>query len=240
MKDISYYSDILGISLSDKQLEQFNTYMNMVIEKNKVVNLTAITDPEEFHLKHFADSLSLISAVNQASPIANEEVSVIDVGTGAGFPAIPLKIAFPNIHLTLLDSKNKRISFLNDVISELSLENVTTIHGRAEEGARTPELRDNFDFAVSRAVAKMNSLSEYCLPYVKPEGYFIAYKSDNISEELEEAKNAVFLLGAYPAEVVHFKLADSDIERSFVVIKKKTNTPNKYPRESGSIKKSPL
>ena len=111
MKDISYYSDILGISLSDKQLEQFNTYMNMVIEKNKVVNLTAITDPEEFHLKHFADSLSLISAVNQASPIANEEVSVIDVGTGAGFPAIPLKIAFPNIHLTLLDSKNKRISF---------------------------------------------------------------------------------------------------------------------------------
>ena len=142
MKDISYYSDLLKIDLSEEQIKSFDTYMHMVIEKNKVMNLTAITDPEEFALKHFADSLSLISAAPEAAAISKETVSVIDVGTGAGFPGVPLKLAFPNVKLTLLDSLNKRITFLNEVVDKLQLDNVTTLHARAEEGGRNPKLRD--------------------------------------------------------------------------------------------------
>ena len=240
MKDISYYSKQLDISLTDEQLSQFNKYMDMVIEKNKVMNLTAITEPEEFSLKHFADSLSVVSAVEAALPICSEPVSMIDVGTGAGFPSVPLKIAFPGIRLTLLDSLNKRIGFLNDVISELGLKDTVTIHSRAEDGARRPELRDAFDFAVSRAVAGLNILTEYCLPYVKPGGLFIAYKSGDISEELAGSKNAIKQLGGSLEDKVNFRLADSDIERSFVLIRKTGNTPKKYPRKPGTAKKDPL
>ena len=240
MKDISYYSDQLGISLSDSQLEQFNIYMNMVIEKNKVMNLTAITEPEEFHLKHFADSLSIVSATGLAAPIKEKAVSMIDVGTGAGFPSIPLKIAFPEIRLTLLDSLNKRVNFLNDVVEALKLKDVKTIHARAEEGARQKELRDSFDFVVSRAVAGMNVLTEYCLPYAKPGGLFIAYKSGEIENELSDAQKAIKLLRGKLENVVNFNLVDSDIERSFVIIRKEAATPKQFPRKAGTAKKDPL
>lgn len=256
MKDIAYYSKLMNIELSDHQLSQYNTYMEMVLEKNTVMNLTAITDREEFHLKHFADSLSLIPAVRNAVPEKesdkpndqiilsdtsfNKKVTMIDVGTGAGFPSLPLKIAFPHISLTLLDSLNKRINFLNDVVSELGLSDISTIHARAEEGARRKDLRDSFDFVVSRAVANLSALTEYCLPYAKTGGLFIAYKSGNIEEELKDSKRAISLLGGEIENVIETTLADSDISRSFVIIRKKKATPKAYPRKAGTAKKSPL
>lgn len=240
MKDIAYYAQLMGIELDDNQLRQFETYMNMVIEKNKVMNLTAITEPEEFSLIHFADSLSLIPAVSAAAPLTKENASVIDVGTGAGFPAIPLKIAFPNMKLTLLDSLNKRVTFLDSVVEELELKKVTTIHARAEEGGRQKNLRDNFDFVLSRAVANLSVLTEYCLPYAKVGGLFISYKSGDIEEELKEAKHAISVLGGKLEDVIHFQLADTDINRSFVLIRKEKATPKAYPRKAGTAKKSPL
>ena len=240
MKDIAYYAQLMGIELDEKQLRQFETYMNMVIEKNKVMNLTAITEPEEFSLIHFADSLSLIPAVSAAAPLTKENASVIDVGTGAGFPAIPLKIAFPNMNLTLLDSLNKRVTFLDSVVEELELKKVTTIHARAEEGGRQKNLRDNFDFVLSRAVANLSVLTEYCLPYAKVGGLFISYKSGDIEEELKEAKHAISVLGGKLEDVIHFQLADTDINRSFVLIRKEKATPKAYPRKAGTAKKSPL
>ncbi len=240
MKDIAYYAQLMGIELDDNQLRQFETYMNMVIEKNKVMNLTAITEPEEFSLIHFADSLSLIPAVSAAAPLTKENASVIDVGTGAGFPAIPLKIAFPNMKLTLLDSLNKRVTFLDSVVEELELKKVTTIHARAEEGGRQKNLRDNFDFVLSRAVANLSVLTEYCLPYAKVGGLFISYKSGDIEEELKEAKHAISVLGGKLEDVIHFQLADTDINRSFVLIRKDKATPKAYPRKAGTAKKSPL
>ena len=240
MKDIAYYAQLMGIELDDNQLRQFETYMNMVIEKNKVMNLTAITEPEEFSLIHFADSLSLIPAVSAAAPLTKENASVIDVGTGAGFPAIPLKIAFPNMKLTLLDSLNKRVTFLDSVVEELELKKVTTIHARAEEGGRHKNLRDNFDFVLSRAVANLSVLTEYCLPYAKVGGLFISYKSGDIEEELKEAKHAISVLGGKLEDVIHFQLADTDINRSFVLIRKEKATPKAYPRKAGTAKKSPL
>lgn len=240
MKDIAYYAQLMGIELDDNQLRQFETYMNMVIEKNKVMNLTAITEPEEFSLIHFADSLSLIPAVSAAAPLTKENASVIDVGTGAGFPAIPLKIAFPNMKLTLLDSLNKRVTFLDSVVEELELKKVTTIHARAEEGGHQKNLRDNFDFVLSRAVANLSVLTEYCLPYAKVGGLFISYKSGDIEEELKEAKHAISVLGGKLEDVIHFQLADTDINRSFVLIRKEKATPKAYPRKAGTAKKSPL
>ena len=240
MKDIAYYADLLGVDLSETMIEQFTTYRNMVIEKNQVMNLTAITDPEEFALKHFADSLSLLPAVPAANIISSKNVSMIDVGTGAGFPAIPLKIACPNIQLTLLDSLSKRIKFLDDVITAINLNGITTIHSRAEEGGRNPKLRDHFDIAVSRAVASLDVLTEYCLPYVKVGGLFISYKSQDIEEELASSKKAIKLLGGELEDVVRFQLADSDISRSFVLIRKTKPTPKAYPRKPGTAKREPL
>ena len=240
MKDINYYAQLMGIELNDSQIANYDTYRDMVIEKNKVMNLTAITDPEEFALLHFADSLSLIPAVEEASPLTNKELSVIDVGTGAGFPAIPLKIAYPNINLTLLDSLNKRVNFLNSVVEELGLKKVTTIHARAEEGGRRADLRDKFDFVLSRAVANLSVLTEYCLPYAKVGGLFISYKSGDIQDELKEAKHAISVLGGKLEDVKTFQLADTDINRSFVLIRKIKATPKAYPRKAGTAKKSPL
>ena len=235
MKDISYYCNKMNIDLNDNQLSQLDTYMNMVIEKNKVMNLTAITEPEEFQLKHYADSLSILT-----TNYINPESTMIDVGTGAGFPSLPIKIARPDIRLTMLDSLNKRIRFLDEVIATLSLKNVETIHARAEEGGRSPKLRDHFDIAVSRAVADLRILAEYCLPYVKVGGVFISYKSDNIDKELRLSENAITRLGGKLEETISFTLADSDINRRFVIIRKVKPTPKAYPRKPGTARKEPL
>ena len=224
----------LGIILSDHQINQFLKYYEMLIEKNKVMNLTAITEFDEVIEKHFLDSLQIAQYVD----LNKNDVSIIDVGTGAGFPGIPLKIAFPDIKITLLDSLNKRINFLNEVVVELGLNHITALHGRAEDFGKKPQYREKFDYCVSRAVANMSSLSEYCLPFVKVGGSFIPYKSGTIEEELENVKKAVFLLGGKIERVEKFTLKDS--QRSFVFIKKEKNTAKKYPRKAGLPTKEPL
>lgn len=225
----------LGIKLSDHQLEQFETYYEMLVEKNKVMNLTAITEKNEVIDKHFADSLALIK-----SGVSLTGQKILDIGTGAGFPGIPLKIAFPELEIVLLDSLNKRIKFLNEVIEALGLEKITAIHGRAEDFAKQKKYREQFDYVVSRAVANLTVLSEYCLPYVKVGGCFIPYKSGEIDEELNNSKKAVRILGGKIEEVVKFQLPDTDIGRSFVKIKKNKNTAKKYPRKAGLPAKEPL
>lgn len=223
----------LGIALKDEQMQQFLTYYEMLVEKNKVMNLTAITEFDEVVEKHFLDSLSLVKAYDLTQP-----VRILDLGTGAGFPGIPLKIAFPELEIVLADSLNKRILFLDEVIAELGLQKITTVHARAEELARNKEYRESFDLVVSRAVANLASLSEYCVPFVKLGGKFISYKSGEIDEELVNAKRAIFLLGGKTEEVVKFDLYDQ--KRSFVLIKKEKGTPKTYPRKAGTPTKSPL
>ena len=227
--------ELLGITLSEKQMQQFIDYYELLVEWNKVMNLTAITEYEEVIEKHFIDSLASVKVCDYS-----KIKTVIDIGTGAGFPGIPLKIAFPNIEVVLLDSLNKRIKFLNEVITKLGLENIRTIHGRAEDFAKQKEYRENFDLCVSRAVANLSTLSEYCLPYVKTGGKFVPYKSGKIDEELSQAKKAVSVLGGKITDVVKFQLGDTDMERSFVVIEKEKNTPKKYPRKAGLPGKEPI
>lgn len=225
----------IGLTLKAKQIEQFIKYYDMLIEKNKVMNLTAITEFEEVINKHFVDSLSIIKVYK-----AMDNKKVLDMGTGAGFPGIPLKIAFPSLNITLLDSLNKRVNFLNDVVSELDLKNIQAIHGRAEDFGKDINFRGQYDLCVSRAVAKLSTLSEYCLPYVKINGYFISYKSGNIEEELEEAKRAIKVLGGEIDLVDKFNLPGTDMERSFIVIKKILSTPKIYPRSAGKPTKEPI
>ena len=201
------------------------------------MNLTAITQYDEVMKKHFVDSLSLIKAYED---IDQKEMKVIDIGTGAGFPGLALKIAFPNLHMTLLDSLNKRISFLNTVIDELHLKNVNAIHGRAEDFAKQADYREVYDLSVSRAVANLATLSEYCLPFVKIGGLFISYKSEKISEELQYSKKAISVLGGEISKQVEFELPDSDIYRNLFVIKKLKSTPKKYPRKAGLPAKEPI
>lgn len=224
----------LGITLSQEQIGQFLIYYEMLAEQNKVMNLTAITDYEEVLKKHFIDSLSLIRACDLTLPI-----SVIDVGTGAGFPGIPLKIAFPKLRITLLDSLNKRISFINTVIEKLGLTDIEAIHGRAEDFARNA-MREKYDLSVSRAVANLSTLSEYCLPFVKQGGKFISYKSEKIAEESLAAEKAIDILGGRVADRIEFMLPDCDIYRNLVVIEKIKETPKKYPRKAGLPGKEPL
>ena len=223
----------LGISLSEEQIGQFLTYYEMLVEKNKVMNLTAITEFDDVIEKHFLDSLSLIKVCD-----LNREQSVMDMGTGAGFPGIPLKIAFPKLQVTLADSLNKRILFLQEVIDELGLNGVEAIHARAEELGKNKSYREQYDLVVSRAVANLASLEEYCVPFVKIGGSFISYKSGEIEEEVANAKNATFLLGGKVKNVYKFDLYEQ--KRSFVVIEKCKGTPKTYPRKAGTPTKTPL
>ena len=227
--------EALDIILDQEQINQFDEYYEILVEWNKVMNLTGITEYQEVVEKHFLDSLSIVKVMDM-----DQAERVIDIGTGAGFPGIPLKIAFPKLDIVLLDSLNKRIRFLDHVIEELGLEGIRTIHGRAEDYARDGKYRERFDLCVSRAVANLSSLSEYCLPYVKVGGRFVSYKSGDIEEEVNDASKAIALLGGKKERIEKFQLPDTDIQRSFVVIRKTKNTQKRYPRKAGMPTKEPL
>lgn len=225
----------LGIHLTEIQIENFLVYYEMLVEWNQMMNLTAITEYDDVMKKHFVDSMSLVKAYD-----VTKKSSVLDVGTGAGFPGLVLKIAFPELQVTLLDSLNKRIQFLDAVIDRLNLSGVETVHGRAEDFAKPGKLRESFDLCVSRAVANLSTLSEYCLPFLKIHGLFISYKSEKISEETASAEKAIAALGGKMKEQVRFQLPDSDIYRNLLVIEKIKRTPDKYPRKAGLPSKEPL
>lgn len=229
----------INIELTDRQLKQFQLYYEMLIETNKVMNLTAITEKEEVITKHFLDSLAL-AEVYPAICNPESEFKILDLGTGAGFPGIPLKIAFPHLQVTLMDSLNKRVKFLQSVIDKLDLCDITAVHGRAEEAAKNATYREQFDLCVSRAVANLATLSEYCIPFVKPGGKCISYKAAEVEEEVENAKEAIHILGGKLAIVKKIVLPDTDIERSFVFIDKIKNTPKTYPRKAGTASKEPI
>lgn len=222
------------ITLTENQYEQFQKYFELLVEWNKKMNLTAITDESGVALKHFADSLSLLNFVD-----IPQNSTLADVGTGAGFPGVVLKIARPDIKLTLIDSLNKRLVFLNEVCSQLGID-AELIHSRAEDGARDEKLRESFDFVASRAVARMNVLSEYCLPYVKVGGAFCAMKGAQANEEFKESLNAINTLGGKLENKYFFELPENGGERAIAVVRKVRNTPQKYPRQSGKIKAKAL
>ncbi len=223
----------IGIELTDSQLNAFETYYDMLIDRNKVMNLTAITEFDEVMDKHFLDSVYLFRSIKLEA-----DYKLIDIGTGAGFPGIPLKIVFPELKITLLDSLNKRVGFLNDVIAELNLNDIEAIHGRAEDIARDKLYRASYDIAVSRAVANLSTLSEYCLPFVKIGGKFVSYKSGDCADEVDNAKSAIHLLGGKINKIDEFSYSNNS--RSFIVIDKVMNTSNKYPRKAGLPSKKPL
>lgn len=224
-----------NVELDDKQLSQFYTYYEMLINWNEKINLTAITEFDEVLKKHFLDSIAIGRIISQEA-----RVSILDIGTGAGFPGIPIKIAFPDVEITLMDSLNKRVTFLNEVIKELSLENITAMHGRAEDFAKKDFMREKFDYCVSRAVANLSSLSEFCLPYVKVGGRFISYKSEKAKEELASSEKAISILGGGNVSSDEFFLPETDFMRTFVIIEKIKETPIKYPRKAGTPVKQPL
>ena len=225
----------LDINISEEQCCQFLKYYEMLVEKNKVMNLTGITEFEEVVEKHFVDSLSLVKSIK-----LNGDESLIDVGTGAGFPGIPIKIMFPNLKITLMDSLNKRLLFLNEVINKLGLDKIELVHGRAEDLGKNSNYREKYDLCVSRAVANISTLSEYCIPFIKLNGYFICYKADGCMNENKIKKNAIKVLGGEIEEIVDFNLPDTDIKRKIINIKKIKNTPKKYPRKPGLPSKEPI
>lgn len=228
--------ELLGYhSLNEKQKNQFNRYYELLIEWNNKMNLTSITAYDEVMKKHFIDSLSIIHA-----GIDIDSKKIIDVGTGAGFPGIPIKILFPNTKIMLLDSLNKRITFLNEVIDQLELKDINTVHDRAEDGAKNKLFREQYDICVSRAVSNLSSLSEMCIPFVKKDGYFISYKSGTCMEEIEQSKNALKILGGNLLRIEQFQLPNSDIDRTLLIIKKVKATPGTYPRKAGTPLKNPL
>lgn len=223
----------LNIDLTNVQVEKFYTYMNLLLEWNENINLTAITEPEEIIKKHFIDSLTIKKYIDNNS-------SIIDVGTGAGFPGIPLKIVSNNNKIVLLDALNKRLNFLNEVIEQGNLKNIETIHFRAEEAGKNKEYREKFDIATSRAVAPLNILVEYLLPFVKIGGKCICMKGSNIEGELETSKNAINILGGRIENIEEFTLPRTDIARNIIVITKINTTPAKYPRKAGTPSKEPI
>lgn len=225
------------INLEERQITLFLQYYELLLKWNSFMNLTSITEFPEVIKKHFVDSVSLIKAVPD---LTYKPYTLIDVGTGAGFPGIPLKIIFPDLKITLLDSLNKRVQFLREVIDNLELKEIEAIHGRAEDFAKQEGLRESFDLCVFRAVANLSVLAEYCIPFVKQKGFFVAYKGENISEEFENSKNAVKVLGGSFIKQVDFTLPNSDIRRILFLIEKKSATPLKYPRKSGKPSKEPI
>nr|WP_288913387.1 16S rRNA (guanine(527)-N(7))-methyltransferase RsmG [uncultured Lachnoanaerobaculum sp.] len=229
-------SNILDIVLSDEQKEKLYKFYEILIEKNKVMNLTSITETREFTFKHLIDSIALEKLIKD---IATRDYSIADLGTGAGFPGIPLAIAFPNLKLTLIDSLNKRIKFIQEVCETLNIKNVTVIHSRAEDIARDKKYRESFDICVSRAVANLASLSEYCLPLVKVGGSFVSYKSKGYDVEVNDAKKAIQVLGGETGESVKFELEEYG-ERILLDIKKVKPTSGKYPRKAGLPTKEPI
>ena len=222
-----------GIELTALQIEQFKKYYELLVEWNQKMNLTAITDENDIILKHFIDSLSIIKYLK-------DNKSIIDIGSGAGFPGIPIKILEKDIEMTLMDSLNKRVIFLNEVIEKLKLQNIVAIHSRAEDLARDVNYREKYDIAVSRAVANLSTLSEYMLPFVKVGGKCICMKGANIEEEKNLAENAIMKLGGKIISVENFKLANSDNERNIIIIEKVNKTDTKYPRKAGVPGKDPL
>ena len=225
----------IGLDPKDELIFKLNKYYEMLVEKNKVMNLTAITEYDDVVIKHFVDSILISNAFDM------ENInSIIDVGTGAGFPGLVLGIFYPDVKITLLDSLNKRIKFLQEVVAEIDLKCVDTIHSRAEDYSQIKGVRESYDLAVSRAVANLSTLSEYCMPYVKVGGYFVSYKADNCDEEVEQAKSAIKKLGGVVDNIVRCKIPNTDITRVFVVIKKISNTDKKYPRKAGLPLKEPL
>jgi 16S rRNA (guanine527-N7)-methyltransferase len=224
-----------GIELDEVQVEQFILYKDLLKEWNEKINLTAITEDEDIIKKHFIDSISIAK-----SGLFKEGMKIIDVGTGAGFPGIPIKIIYPGIDVCLLDSLNKRINYLNEVIEKLQLKGISTIHGRAEDIARKPEFRESFNIATARAVANMAVLSEYCIPFVKTGGYFAAMKGPSVDEELKESKNAIGTLGGRLVNIINTEIPGEEMEHKIVIVEKVSSTIEKYPRKPAQIEKKPI
>ncbi len=230
---IKEYMNKINIEISDKQIEKFFDYMNLLLEWNEKINLTAITEPEDIILKHFVDCATILKYIK-------DEDKIIDIGTGAGFPGIPLKILNEKLDITLMDSLNKRINFLNEIINKLDLKNIVAIHARAEELARNKEYREKFDIATSRAVANLSTLSEYMLPFVKKDGMVISMKGSNIEEEVKNAKKAIKILGGEIEKIDNFNLANTNNIRNIITIKKVVKTPKEFPRKAGKPSKEPI
>lgn len=230
---MKFYGEQIDITFEKSHIEQFYKYMNLLIEWNEKINLTAIIEPEEIILKHFIDSLTICKYIENNATLA-------DVGTGAGFPGIPLKIYRPDIKITLVDSLNKRINFLNEVINNLELKNIVTIHSRVEDFGKNKNYREKYDYVTARAVANLNTLSEYLVPIVKVNGKAICMKGNDVQDEVDNAKHAIKILGGTVEKVDYFKLPNSDISRNIIVVKKVNNTPARFPRKAGMPSKEPL
>ena len=233
-----------GVEINEATMDRLRDFYDLLVETNKSMNLTAITGYEDVLYKHFLDSLLVIRSLREAGFKKEAEeftgAKIADIGTGAGFPGIPLKICFPDIKITLVDSLNKRIRFIQGACGELGLKGLEAVHGRSEELGRNPQFRDSFDFVLSRAVASLPVLAEYCMPFVKKDGMFISYKAEGVEKEAKEAEKAVKKLGGEIKKIVSVPLEGTDITRDFVIIGKNTDTPKKYPRKPGTPAKEPL
>ena len=219
--------------IDNEKIKQLYDYMKNILKWNEVINLTAIKDENEFIMKHFIDSLTILKYINENS-------KMIDIGTGAGFPGMPVKIVKPNLDITLVDSVNKKINVLKDIAEKMSIQKINLIHSRIEDIANQKEYREQFDYVVSRAVANLTVLSEYCLPYVKEDGYFLPYKSGDIKEEATNSKKAVKILGGSIEDIISFEIPDTDMARTILKIHKTKATPKRFPRKAGLPTKEPI